>query len=389
MCKHNYTAVNEVVLQGFKNLYGYNYNILLFIFFLLIFIVILAGNLLIIVLVSVSQHLRHPIYFFLKNLAIADVLFTTNICPALLHVILRGSGRLSITGCIIQYYTHSFLAFTQSFLLTIMSYDRYLAICHPLHYASIMNIRNCLYLVCFSWIFSYILISSEIIFIFQMQFCDSSDINHFFCDIAQILEITSSDTSFIVLEDFVICFLTIFFPFIFVVVSYICIFVTILKISSITGRKKAFSTCSSHLVIVCIYYGTLIAIYMVPSGDNSQNQNKFKSLIYTVLTPLINPIVYSLRNREILESLKKLIKKHVRAGKWWRLYRCSCSTAHLSKISALTSTFTVCFVTIRPRLHPSYCSANKDFKSCATFVVNRNILCCIYLCLFWGPHVTV
>ncbi|KAM3920295.1 olfactory receptor 1M1-like [Leptodactylus fuscus] len=319
MCENNSITVNYVFLHGFKNLFKYNYNILFFFCFLLIFIIILFGNLLLIVLISISQHLKHPMYFFLKNLAIADVAFTSNILPALLHVILWGSGHLSIAGCILQYYVHSFLGFTQSFLLTVMSYDRYLAICYPLHYAYIMNFRNCLYLVCFSWIFSFLLISSEIILLFQLQFCDSSDIDHFFCDIAQILKISSSDISIIIWEDFVICLLTIFFPFLFVAVSYICIFVTIFKISSISGRKKAFSTCSSHLVIVCIYYGTLIAIYMVPSVENLQNQDKFKALIYTVLTPFINPIVYSWRNQEILEILKKFINMHIQVGKRHRL----------------------------------------------------------------------
>ncbi|KAM4017407.1 olfactory receptor 11A1-like [Anomaloglossus baeobatrachus] len=308
MCGNNHTIVNNVVLHGFKNLYDYNFNILLFFFVFSIFVSILVGNLLIIVLVSISYHLRHPMYFFLKNLAIVDVLFTSNILPALLHVVLWGSGHLSITGCILQFYLHSFLAFTQSFLLTIMSYDRYLAICLPLRYAAIMNVRTCLYLVSFSWIFSYVLISSEVIFVFQLQFCDSEDIDNFFCDFAQILEISSSDYSVITWVDFVICLFTIFFPFVFVVVSYICIFITILKISSISGQKKAFSTCSSHLAIVSIYYGTLIAIYMAPSGDSSQS--KFKSLIYIVLTPFINPIIYSLRNQEILQSLKKLINKN-------------------------------------------------------------------------------
>ncbi|XP_075043533.1 olfactory receptor 10A7-like [Mixophyes fleayi] len=309
MCEDNYTTVTAVFLHGFQNFQ--NYNILFFIFFLLIYIVILIGNSLIIVLISVSQHLRHPMYFFLKHLSIADVMFTSNIVPALLHVILWGRGRLSIAGCIFQYYVHSFLAFIQSFLLTVMSYDRYLAICDPLHYSSLMTIRNCLHLICFSWMFSYIIITSEIMFMYQLQFCDTSDIDHFFCDIAQILEISSSDTTIIVWEDLVICFLTIFFPFLFVIASYICIFVTILKMTSLTGRKKVFSTCSSHLLIVIIYYGSLIAIYVVPSGDNSHNENKFKSLIYTVLTPFINPIVYSLRNQEIMEVLKKLIAMYV------------------------------------------------------------------------------
>ncbi|XP_069823936.1 olfactory receptor 1E5-like [Dendropsophus ebraccatus] len=200
-----------------------------------------------------------------------------------------------------------------------MSYDRYLAICYPLHYAAIINSKNSLYLVSFSWISSYILMSSELIFIFQMEFCGSSVIDHFFCDFAEIVKISASSNSILLWEDFVVSLLSVFFPFLFIVSSYICIFLTILKISSMSGRKKAFSTCSSHLLVVCVYYGTLIAIYMVPSGDNVQNENKFKSLIYIVLPPLINPIVYSLRNREMLESIKTLMYKYVRAEKCWRV----------------------------------------------------------------------
>ncbi|XP_018421038.1 PREDICTED: olfactory receptor 10A7-like [Nanorana parkeri] len=309
MCEANNTRVSEVVLHGFQNLN--KYNIVFFCVVLLIYIVILVGNLLIITLISVSYHLKHPMYFFLKHLSVVDVLFTSNIVPALLHVILWGLSHLSITACIFQYYVHSFLAFIQSFLLTVMAYDRYVAICDPLHYFALMTTKTCNYLVCFSWIFSYILISCETIFLYQLQYCNSNYIDHFFCDIAPILQIATSDTFIIVWIDFVICCLTIFFPFLFVIGSYTCIFVNILKMSSVIVRKKAFSTCSSHLLIVCLYYGTLIAIYAMPSGDNSHNENKFKSLIYIVLTPFINPIIYSLRNKEIMEGLKKLIGQHV------------------------------------------------------------------------------
>ncbi|XP_073462175.1 olfactory receptor 10A7-like [Aquarana catesbeiana] len=307
MCEDNNTRVTEVVLHGFQNLS--NYNIVFFCVLLLIFLVILVGNILIITLISIIP-LRHPMYFFLKHLSIVDVLFTSNIVPALLHVILWGQSHLSITGCIFQYYVHSFLAFIQSFLLTVMAYDRYVAICDPLHYSTLITTKTCYYLVCSSWILSYILISSEIIFLYQLQFCKTNYIDHFFCDIAPILQISSSDTFIIIWIDFVICFLTIFFPFVLVIGSYTCIFINILKMSSVV-RKKAFSTCSSHLLIVCLYYGTLTAIYAVPSGDNSHNENKFKSLIYTVLTPFINPIIYSLRNQEIIEDLEKLISQHI------------------------------------------------------------------------------
>ncbi|XP_069823931.1 olfactory receptor 1M1-like [Dendropsophus ebraccatus] len=317
MCEDNATSVNEIFLQGFKNLY--NYKIVFFLFVLLIFIAILVGNLLIIVSVSVSQQLRRPMYFFLKNLAIADVLLTSNVLPALLHVILWGGGHISLTGCILQYYLHTFLLIAQLYILTVMSYDRYLAICYPLHYAAIINTKNCLYFVSVSWIFSCFLISSELIVIVQMEFCGSNVVDHFFCDIDEILQISTSYNFILLWEDLVVALLSIFFPFLLIVASYICIFFTIFKISSMSGRKKAFSTCSSHLLVVCVYYGMLIAIYIVPSGKNAQNDNKLKSLIYIVLTPLINPIVYSLRNREMIESIKTLMYKYVQAEKCWRV----------------------------------------------------------------------
>ncbi|KAM9302207.1 olfactory receptor 1J1-like [Gastrophryne carolinensis] len=311
MCDNNHSRVDEVVLHGFQFLY--NFNAIFFSIILLIFIVILTGNILIITLISVSTLLRHPMFYFLKHLSVVDVLFTSHIVPVLLHVTLWGQGRLCISGCILQYFVHSFLAFIQSILLTVMAYDRYVAICDPLHYSTIMTFRTCFYLICFSWVFSCILISSEIIFISQLHFCYSNQIDNFFCDIGQILQMSSSDTSIIVWLDFVICFLTIFFPFMFVFGSYVCIFFTVFKMSSVSVGKKALSTCSSHLLIVCIYYGTLIAIYAVPVRDNRHNENKFKSLIYTVLTPLLNPIIYSLRNQEIVEALKKYIGLHILA----------------------------------------------------------------------------
>ncbi|XP_063293550.1 olfactory receptor 1S1-like [Pelobates fuscus] len=304
MCEENQTEVTEVLFLGFQSLK--HFKIPLFILCLAIYIVILIGNHFIIIIVSLSHQLRRPMYLFLKNLALADVLFTSNVLPQLLYVILEEGGHISITGCKLQYYFHSFLAFAQSLLLTVMSFDRYLAICNPLHYAFLMNAKHSLHLANLSWIFSFILISSEMILIYQVKFCNMNIIDHFYCDIGPILQLSSSDTFILIWYDFVIALLVIFFPCLFVIASYVCIIMAILKINTTAGRQKAFSTCSSHLTIVCIYYGTLVAIYMVPSTENSVNENKFKSLLYTVLTPFLNPIIYSLRSKELLRNISDI-----------------------------------------------------------------------------------
>ncbi|KAM4617731.1 olfactory receptor 1S1-like [Discoglossus pictus] len=309
MCEVNQTVITEVLLLGFKGFE--NFRVLFFLLILVIYIIILTGNILIVVLVSVSRNLKSPMYIFLKTLAVADILFTSNIIPQLLSVVLTDGETISISDCIFQYYFHSFIAFVQSFLLMVMSFDRYLAICNPLRYSSIMSPRHCLYLIVFSWVLSFTLISGEMFFIFQLQFCDYRTVDHFFCDIAPIVELASSDVYLLLWCDFVLALLVIFCPFLFVIISYVLIVIAILMISTNTERRKAFSTCSAHLVVVCTYYGTLVAIYMVPSVSDSFNENKFRALLYTVLAPFINPIIYSLRNQEIRAAMKKLIDKTV------------------------------------------------------------------------------
>ncbi|XP_077306203.1 olfactory receptor 1M1-like [Lithobates pipiens] len=305
MCEDNHTEVSVFFLVGFQNLKSF--KILSVILFVLVYIIIISANLLIVVLVSVSEHLKNPMYFFLKHLALADMLVASNIVPQLLYVIMQDGYYLSASACIFHYYVFNLLGIVQSFILTIMSYDRYLAICNPLHYYSLMTVKNCHYLVRLTWLLTLMLDSTEIGFMYQMKFCDSNIIDHFFCDITSILNIATSDTIIIAWQDFALSLITIFFPFLFITVSYAYIFITIIKMPSFAGRKKAFSTCSSHLSIVCIYYGTLIALYVFPSGNNFQNENKIKSLINVLLTPLINPLIYSLRNKEIIRFINKLI----------------------------------------------------------------------------------
>ncbi|XP_077329765.1 olfactory receptor 5P81-like [Lithobates pipiens] len=307
MCEVNQTQVTQIHLLGFRGLA--KYKTLLFIVFLVTYLIILGGNMMIIILVTNVDHLKIPMFFFLKHLATADVLLTTSVVPMMLDIIFIEEGRLPFVGCITQLYAFGIFGFVQCFLIAVMSYDRYLAVCKPLHYASLMNPRVCLVLVVGSWFLVTLLISSEIMVVVQFKFCGINYIDNFFCDFGPVVELSTSDTSSLMLQDFVISIFMIFCPFTFIIITYMYIFFIILKISSAYGRRKAFSTCSSHLAIVCVYYGTLITVYMVPGDDSTANMNKYRSLLYIVVTPLLNPIIYSLRNQEIKKALLKFVIK--------------------------------------------------------------------------------
>lgn len=305
MCEQNETAVTHFLLLGFQSIY--KLKALLFILVSLVYMMILIGNLLVVILVSTNHRLQVPMFYFLKHLALVDLMFTTNIVPNMLYVILMEGGRITTTGCFVQYYIHCISIYTQSVILSVMSLDRYMAICQPLHYSTVMNPKLCLQLAFWSWAAGFFLIPSEFLMIFQLQFCRSNVIDHFFCDFAPFLSLTSSPTVEIIRwQDFMISVFLIFLPFLFVIVSYICIFITIFKISTFAGKKKAFSTCSSHLATVSTHYGALVTIYIFTARGDSLHENKWRSLLYTVLTPFINPLLYSMRNQEFRKVLKKL-----------------------------------------------------------------------------------
>ncbi|XP_075434075.1 olfactory receptor 11A1-like [Ascaphus truei] len=303
MLGKNQTIVTEFLLLGFQNLHSF--KILLFSLFLVIYILTLSSNLLIIALVSTSHQLHSPMYFFLAHLSLSDILLTTVIVPNMLRLIWGEGGTMSVAGCISQLHFYCCSVATESLLLTVMSYDRYLAICHPLRYTTIMNFKLHLQLVIWSWLLGFMFVLLIILPISQLQFCDPIVIDHIFCDFVPLLKHSCSDTSLIEIEDFVLSFPSALLPFVFIIVTYICIFLTILRIPSTTGRQKAFSTCSSHLTVVCTYYGTLIIIYVVPSREHSFTINKVLSLLYTVMTPFFNPIIYSLRNQVIKAALRR------------------------------------------------------------------------------------
>ncbi|XP_075434077.1 olfactory receptor 11L1-like [Ascaphus truei] len=307
MNKENVTMVTEFHLLGFRGLHSF--RVVFFYFFLLIYIVTLTGNLLIILLVSTSHQLHSPMYLFLSHLSLSDILFTTTIVPNMLYIIWEEGGTISFAACITQLELFGASIGTESLLLTAMSYDRYLAICNPLRYTVIMDLRLQYQLVIWSWLLGFMIILSLVILICQLQFCGPNVIDHYFCDFSPILDLSCSDTSIIKIEQSVLSIPCILLPFVFIVVTYFYIFHTILKISSTTGRQKAYSTCSAHLAVVCAYYGSLIAIYMAATRGHTFNANKFLSLLNTVGTPLFNPIIYSLRNQDIKESIVNIVRR--------------------------------------------------------------------------------
>ncbi|XP_077326926.1 olfactory receptor 9G19-like [Lithobates pipiens] len=282
------------------------FNLLLFTLVLIIYMVTICGNFLIIMLVYYSKTLHSPMYFFLSQLSISDIMLTTDIAPNILNIVLHEWTSISFSGCIGQFYVFATIEAFECYLLTVMSYDRYLAICSPLHYVSIMKQTLCIKLVLASWIFSCSVALISTLEISQLEFCGPNVIDYLFCDLNPLVELSCSDTSRVQMEVILLCFPLLILPFLVIVVSYTFIVLTILKISSFSGRLKSFSTCSSHLIVVFIFYGTLLAAYLIPKEGQSQTISKMMSLLYTVFTPFVNPFIYSLRNKDIKDSLKTL-----------------------------------------------------------------------------------
>lgn len=299
-------TITEIFLLGFRDCGSC--NSIFFAFFLMAYLTTLTGDFLIITLISTSQRLQYPMFYFLKHLSLSEILLTTNITPNMLHVLLRNGNVMSLAWCIIQFYVYIASGSVESALLTIMSYDRYLAICNPLRYAEMMNLKLCRTLVSISWCVCFTFVLTTVILLCQLDFCGSNTIDHFFCDLDPLMDLSCSDTLVLRTEVVILSIPVVASTFGFIIWTYIYIFITIFRISSSTGRQKAFSTCSSHLASVCSYYGPLIVIYMVPYRRKSVNTNKYLSILYTVLTPLFNPIIYSLRNEELRLVLWKCLR---------------------------------------------------------------------------------
>ncbi|XP_012809398.1 olfactory receptor 1468-like [Xenopus tropicalis] len=307
MNEKNQTWVSEIVLLGFQNLH--NFKLPLFSLFLLIYILTVWENVLIIVLVSFSRNLHSPMYFFLQQLALSDLLGSTNIVPTLLQTVMNEGKTIPLVNCITQLYFFGVSEAFECLLLAVMAYDRYVAICIPLRYTCIMSHRVCEILILISWLLCFGITVITAYLVGTLQFCDQTIINHFFCDLSPLLELSCSDTFLLQIDIYFLSVPLVFLPFILISVSYMCIAHAILKIVSHTGRQKAFSTCSSHLAVVSMLYGTIIAIYLFPSIQHSPASSKVLSLLYTTVIPVGNPLIYSLRNKDIKEALNIKLKK--------------------------------------------------------------------------------
>ncbi|KAM4038691.1 olfactory receptor 11H6-like [Anomaloglossus baeobatrachus] len=307
--ENNLTAVIEIFLLGFQ--VSQDLRILLFCLLLVLYFGTLCGNLLIIMLAITSKNLHTPMYFFISQLSISDILVITDIVPMMLYVLLNDGGTFTVISCITEFYFLGASETVECFLLAVMSYDRYVAICKPLHYKVIMKGGYCVMLTLICWLLGFSIAFIYIITTAKLSFCGPNVIDHIFCDLVPLLELACSDAYIVHLEAYFLCIPIVFIPISIIIGSYIYIVVSVLKIPSSSGRQKAFSTCSSHLTVVSIFYWTLLSAYVMPRNGQSSTVTKILSLLYTVFTLFVNPIIYSLRNKEFLTAIQKASFKNV------------------------------------------------------------------------------
>ncbi|XP_068919508.1 olfactory receptor 1M1-like isoform X1 [Petaurus breviceps papuanus] len=284
---------------------------LLFAIFLCMYLVTVTGNLLIILAIGSDSHLHTPMYFFLANLSFVDLCLATNTVPKMLANIQSRTKSISYICCLTQMYFFHFFGIMDSVLIAVMAYDRFVAICHPLHYTTIIHPRLCGLLVGGPWAFSSLISLAHTLLMSRLYFCASTELPHFFCDLTPLLRLSCSDTTVNKILVLIVGGMVIVTPFLCILASYARIVAAILKVPSAGGRKKAFSTCSSHLSVVALFYGTTIGVYLSPSSIHTAVKDKASAVMYTVVTPMLNPFIYSLRSRDLKGALKKLVKRKI------------------------------------------------------------------------------
>ncbi|XP_029425405.1 olfactory receptor 1361-like [Nannospalax galili] len=303
MRKINQSLVTEFLLLGLS--WQPQQQQPLFLLFLIMYLATVLGNLLIILAISTDSRLHTPMYFFLCNLSFVDVCFSSTTVPKVLANHLLGSQAISVSGCLTQMYFLCLFADMDNFLLAVMAYDRFVAICHPLHYTAKMTHQLCILLVTGSWVIINLNSLLHTLLMARLSFCADNVIPHFVCDVSPLLKLSCSDTHLNEMMILTVGSLITFIPFVCILVSYIQITCAVLRVPSTRGRWKAFSTCGSHLTVVSLFYGTIIAVYFNPSSSHSAEKDTAAAVIYTVVTPMFNPFIYSLRNRDLKRALRK------------------------------------------------------------------------------------
>ncbi|XP_040327535.1 olfactory receptor 2A2-like [Herpailurus yagouaroundi] len=303
----NQSWVTEFILVGFQ--LRAEMEVLLFWIFSLFYIFSLLANGMILGLICLDSRLHTPMYFFLSHLAIIDISYASNNVPKMLANLVNQKRTISFVSCIMQTFLYLGFAATECLILVVMSYDRFVAICHPLWYTVIMSWRLCLVLAATSWSCGFILALVHAILLLRLPFCGPREVNHLFCEILSVLKLACADTWINQLVIVAACMFVLVGPLSLMLISYMCILWAILKIQSGEGRRKAFSTCSSHLCVVGLFFGIAMVVYMVPDSKQREEQEKILSLFHSLFNPMLNPLIYSLRNAQVKASLYRALKK--------------------------------------------------------------------------------
>ncbi|XP_073529512.1 olfactory receptor 5V1-like [Phyllobates terribilis] len=302
MAVRNQTIDTELILLGFTD--SRRISMLLFLVFFIIYVVTAFGNILIICTIITDPHLHIPMYFFLANLSFIDLCNISCAVPKLLMDLISAQRTISLIACSLQIFLLLWIGANECLLLATMAYDRYVAICHPLHYPIAMRWNVCHRLTAFVWIFSFLIVFLPSVAM-PVTLCYPNKVNHFLCEALSVIKLACSDIRHNKIYIFISGFISLLFPFIIILVSYICIISSVVKVSS-AGRSKAFSTCSSHIAVVALYFGSGMVTYLGPSTDASSDQQKYVSIVYVILSPMLNPFIYSLNNRDVKGAVVKM-----------------------------------------------------------------------------------
>ncbi|KAG6516835.1 olfactory receptor 6M1-like [Crotalus tigris] len=312
MISRNYNGTNmeqvtEFILIGFQ--LSRSLEIVVFTLLLVAFLLTLAGNFTIILLVGFNQCFHTPMYFFLGNLSLLEVLFVSTITPKMLMNLISRNKAISFLACAAQCYLYFFLGTTEFILIAVMSFDRYVAICHPLRYATIMNYCLCTCLVLFCWIGGFLSTIVSFCLIFQLSFCDSNIIDHFFCDYSPMITLSCNDIRVLLSLASILSSVVLLSSLSVTAISYLYIIVTIFRMKATKGQQKAYSTCASHITVASIFYGSAIFMYSLSNKERSRDVQKAVAVLTAVVTPLLNPFIYTLRNEKVKETIKNFLKR--------------------------------------------------------------------------------